>query len=172
MEIPQQVLRLCNTVHVTRQDSLTADFHGSIISLHTRPRLVILIQLNIYKGQALHMNFSKKRNTLEKAAETPYNMPRNATKQSKPQLYFLRPSVPFLIIFCLLASTSLSKISRAVSPFFRFEGLDFTLTVAAPPLRICFSASSQAAEPPSIAYLEARNQLLFIRTSQGNEHRY
>lgn len=56
-------------------------------------------------------------------------------------------------------------MSRAVSPFFRLDVFDFTLTVEAPPPRICFSASSHEAEPLSISYLEARNQLLFIRDS-------
>lgn len=96
-------------------------------------------------------------------------MPKNATPYTENQsinprcIYFLRPSVPFLIILCLLESTSLSKISRAVSPFLRFEGLVLMLTVEAPPPRICFSASSQVAAPLSISYLETRNQLWFIR---------
>lgn len=51
------------------------------------------------------------------------------------------------------------------SPFFRFDGLGaFTLTVKVPPARICFSASSQAPAPESIAYLEAGYQLfVYIR---------
>lgn len=35
------------------------------------------------------------------------------------------------------------------------------LTVEAPPARICFSASSHAAAPLLISYLETGNQLLF-----------